>query len=49
MFKILDFVNESKLFYDYFKTDIITLRNFWKQDVDGVASGPIVLHCAAEP
>ncbi|PNI73706.1 NGLY1 isoform 9, partial [Pan troglodytes] len=28
--------------------DIITLRNFWKQDVDGVASGPIVLHCAAE-
>lgn len=27
---------------------IIILRNFWKPDVDAVASGLTVLHCAAE-
>lgn len=27
---------------------ITTLKNFWKLDVDAVASGPTVSHCAAE-
>lgn len=32
-----------------FKPGIITLRSCWKRDADGVASGPTVSPCAAEP